>query len=85
MNDNVKLDMTDNITSCKFTRLGHGFLIKLEGFPLKYIRLSINRDCSQYSIAFTEHDGWDYRVQKSEDGIKGVQITKSKPIDSTCT
>ena len=53
---------------CKFVDLKDGLVIKLEGYPLCRIRISVNRENKQYTILFNDIDGWVYRVKKSAEG-----------------
>lgn len=56
---------TSLVKSVKFVDMnGDGLIIKLEGYPIHFIRIIMNRERQHYSILFRDRDGWTYRVKK---------------------
>ena len=51
--------------SCEFiTDVNDGFVINLDGFKIRQIRLVENRPYQHYSLLVKDADGWVYRIKK---------------------
>ena len=51
----------------KVTETKNGVAIKLEGYPLQFIRIIKDTRFHKYSILLRDVDGWALKLNKSED------------------
>ena len=73
--------------SCEFiTDMDDGFVINLDGFRIRQIRLVQNRPNQHYSILVKDADGWVYRIKKiTELGNLFENNTRMKLEEVICT
>ena len=55
------------IKTYKVTEMKNGVAIKLEGYPLQFIRIIKDTRFHKYSILMRDVDGWAVKLNKSED------------------
>ena len=64
-NNQKPIITTSLVKSIKFVDMkDDGLIIHLEGYPIRYIRINMNRLYQHYSILIRDRDGWTYRVKK---------------------
>ncbi len=51
--------------SCSFTSMGdNGIIIKLEGYPIRHIRITMNRHGQHYSVLLRDAENTTCRIRK---------------------
>lgn len=68
----------EEIKMCKFTHLKEGgLIIKLEGYPINFIKIIRNDRRNRFSVTFRDMDGWLYKVDKEVEGdLIGASINR---------
>ena len=72
------------IRTCKVTEMKNGVAIKLEGYPLSFIRIIKDTRFHKYSILMRDVDGWALKLNKSEDS-RVIAATLFKMKKDICT
>ena len=65
MNNKTTNIWTSGPISCSFTSMGdNGIIIKLNGYPIRYIRITMNRHGQHYSVLFRDTENTTCRIRK---------------------
>ncbi len=82
----IEASLNTETRTCKFVDLKeNGLIIKLEGYPLSFIRIINNKRTETFSVLFRDNDGWIYKVIKN---VKGelLSATINKVVERVvCT
>ena len=72
------------IRTYKVTEMNNGVSIKLEGYPLQFIRIIKDTRFHKYSIFIRDVEGWAVKLNKSEDS-RVIAATLFKIEKDICT